>query len=636
MKPFISLCMITKDEETVLNRCLDSVKGLVDEIIIADTGSTDRTKEIAAAYTELVYDFEWVNDFSAARNFAQSKASGKWIIYLDADEYVDEENFKDVVNKLKNMDDDQADAFMVTQVNFLGDFGEGVTHTTTIRIYKNLSSINFYRKVHEQLQMENGKLRVDALNLSVYHSGYLARTLKAKDKNARNTPLINRELKGKADGFDYFNLGNEMLSQNKFEKAAELYKKAFQKKDSIQYLWVSLAVERLIHCLGNLKRYHEALQIVDEAIELWSGAIDFRVQKALIYYSQGRHQETKKELAYLDWGKQWKVINNVNYLEYLPFYTLGKIYEEEKDLTNAVHNYSKALNFNKNDVQTITHLFRLLTTYHTDEEVAIFIENNNLMNSRTSEQVYIKSLLDIGATSLVELLVERKGIMRTSGLDLKILIGKDDFDAIKAKIDDYSILHLFGDSYFDLYDLVIISHELDDKTFLDKLKHALSQEDYQILESLITLTNLDKNLNVVEQLLSRLVRLQLFDAFEKIVDTIQSGKRNNIIARVLYAHGHKELSAEFYAASDSKRLNRKDFVNVMELAISDNDIDLALTFGFQSISQDAAHFKVHEMIMECLQIKGDDKDISSFLEITNKKYPGNYLSQRESQQAGAK
>lgn len=636
MKPFISLCMIAKDEETVLNRCLDSVKGLVDEIIIIDTGSADRTKEIAAAYTEHVYDFEWVNDFSAARNFAQSKASGKWIIYLDADEYVDEENFKDVITELKNFDDDQADAFMVTQVNFLGELGEGVTHTPTIRIYKNTPSISFYRKVHEQLKIANGTLKIASLNLSIYHSGYLERTLKKKDKNSRNTPLINTELKGKNTGFDYFNLGNEVLSQQKFAEAADLYKKAFQKKDSIQYLWVPLAVERLIYCLGNLKRYQEALKIVEEAIELWSGAIDFRVQKALILYSQGRYRETKQELAYLDWGKQWGVVNSVNYLEYLPFYTLGKIHEEEGDLTKAVKNYSKALNFNKNDGETITRLFRLLLSSHTDTEVAQFIENNNLMNSRTSERVYIKALLEIGAISLVELLLERKRIPRTSGLELKLLIGKGDFDAIKTKIADYSILQLFADSYFDLFDLVIISIELDDKTFLDNLKPSLTQEDHRLLKSLITLTNLDNNLGELERLLSRTVRMQSFDCFEKIVDTIQSGSLNNIIARVLYAHGYKELSAEFYAASDSASLNDKDFVNVMELAISNNDIDLALTFGFQAIKQDVSHFKVYEMVMECLQSKGEEKDIASFRKITNKMFPGNYLSRQERQQAEAK
>ena len=85
----ISVCMIVKNEEAVLARCLDSLLKIADEIIIVDTGSTDRTKEIAARYTEKLYDFTWVHDFSAARNFAFSKATGDYIYSADADEVLE-------------------------------------------------------------------------------------------------------------------------------------------------------------------------------------------------------------------------------------------------------------------------------------------------------------------------------------------------------------------------------------------------------------------------------------------------------------------------------------------------------------------------------------------------------------------
>ncbi|MBR6155747.1 MAG: glycosyltransferase [Lachnospiraceae bacterium] len=88
----VSLCMIVKNEENVLARCLDSFKDLADEIVIVDTGSTDRTKEIAARYTDKLYDFAWISDFAAARNFAFSKCSGDYIYSADADELIDAEN----------------------------------------------------------------------------------------------------------------------------------------------------------------------------------------------------------------------------------------------------------------------------------------------------------------------------------------------------------------------------------------------------------------------------------------------------------------------------------------------------------------------------------------------------------------
>ena len=86
----ISVCMIVKNEEAVLGRCLDSLRGIADEIVIVDTGSTDRTKEIAASYTNKIYDFTWIHDFSAARNFAFSKAACDYIYSADADEVLEE------------------------------------------------------------------------------------------------------------------------------------------------------------------------------------------------------------------------------------------------------------------------------------------------------------------------------------------------------------------------------------------------------------------------------------------------------------------------------------------------------------------------------------------------------------------
>ena len=88
----VSLCMIVKNEEKVLGRCLSCLADLMDEIIIVDTGSTDGTKNIAAEYTDKIYDFRWIDDFSAARNFAFSKATGDYIYSADADEILDEVN----------------------------------------------------------------------------------------------------------------------------------------------------------------------------------------------------------------------------------------------------------------------------------------------------------------------------------------------------------------------------------------------------------------------------------------------------------------------------------------------------------------------------------------------------------------
>src|SRR3989338_7693689 len=99
--PTISLCMITKNEEKYLEQCLDSVKDIVDEIIIVDTGSKDKTKEIAKKFSAKIFDFEWVDNFSAARNESLKHAAKDWILVLDADEVVEKkdlERIKELIN----------------------------------------------------------------------------------------------------------------------------------------------------------------------------------------------------------------------------------------------------------------------------------------------------------------------------------------------------------------------------------------------------------------------------------------------------------------------------------------------------------------------------------------------------------
>ncbi|MEG0689319.1 MAG: glycosyltransferase family 2 protein, partial [Hungatella sp.] len=100
----INLVMIARNEERCLERCLKSVQGLVDEIILVDTGSTDRTKEIAASYGAKLYEFVWRDDFSAARNYALDQSDADWNLILDADEYLTEGSGADMQSYLQKQD----------------------------------------------------------------------------------------------------------------------------------------------------------------------------------------------------------------------------------------------------------------------------------------------------------------------------------------------------------------------------------------------------------------------------------------------------------------------------------------------------------------------------------------------------
>ena len=150
----ISLCMIVKNEEKLLARCLDSIADLMDEIIIVDTGSTDKTKEIAARYTEKIYDFEWINDFAAARNFAFSKAGMEYIYSADADEVLDEENRKAFL-ELKKTLLPEIDIVQMYYGNQLS-FGTIYNYDKELRpkLYKRLRTFTWAEPIHEQVIME--------------------------------------------------------------------------------------------------------------------------------------------------------------------------------------------------------------------------------------------------------------------------------------------------------------------------------------------------------------------------------------------------------------------------------------------------------------------------------------------------
>ncbi|MBI2656740.1 glycosyltransferase family 2 protein, partial [Candidatus Woesearchaeota archaeon] len=116
--PTISLCMIAKNEEKFLEQCLNSVKDIVDEIIIVDTGSTDKTKDIAKKFNAKVYDFKWIDDFSAARNESIKHAAKDWILVLDADEILDEEGRKAIRELVNNKEND---AYLLLQKNYTNE-----------------------------------------------------------------------------------------------------------------------------------------------------------------------------------------------------------------------------------------------------------------------------------------------------------------------------------------------------------------------------------------------------------------------------------------------------------------------------------------------------------------------------------
>jgi len=188
----LSLCMIVKDEEGFLENCLSSVKDIVVEIIVVDTGSKDGTKSLASKLGVKVFDFKWTDDFSEARNFSLSKATSNWILVLDADEMLDSKSKEEVLRLVNDKEHcltsvvgfkvDQRthapakdDAVMAVGDAVLATDYKGHESHRMVRLFKNHPSIKFKNKVHELVEhsiRDNGGQVLDS-SIVVHHFGLL-------------------------------------------------------------------------------------------------------------------------------------------------------------------------------------------------------------------------------------------------------------------------------------------------------------------------------------------------------------------------------------------------------------------------------------------------------------------------------
>lgn len=212
----ISLCMIIKNEEETLERCLKSAESFVDEIIIVDTGSTDSSKDIAKKFKARVFNFKWINDFSAARNFAFKKATKEYILWLDGDDYITDLNinkFKELKESLDNKVD------YVSMVYSLGrdDNGNTTYSLRRNRLVNRNKGFKWIGRIHEYLEVNGEGLNSD---IEVNHG-------KLKPHGTRNLDIFENMKKENATftARDTFYYANELYYNAKYEEAIKEYTK---------------------------------------------------------------------------------------------------------------------------------------------------------------------------------------------------------------------------------------------------------------------------------------------------------------------------------------------------------------------------------------------------------------------------
>ena len=241
---YISQCLIVKNEEENIEHCLGHLKSVVNEQIVVDTGSTDRTVEIAEKMGAKVFHFNWVDDFSAARNYAIGKAKGDWIIFLDCDEYFSEDSVLRLKRYMKIwVKDKNVDGIMCKMFNIDKNNNPiGIVNNISPRIFKNKKYLRYKNRIHEALNnlcRSKGKLTIgDAGNdIVIYHTGYDKGVVEEKSKIERNIHMIKSSIdESPGDSKMYYYLSNEYFRLGKHEDAIKSAYEAlvYKKKDDIE------------------------------------------------------------------------------------------------------------------------------------------------------------------------------------------------------------------------------------------------------------------------------------------------------------------------------------------------------------------------------------------------------------------
>jgi tetratricopeptide (TPR) repeat protein len=216
----LSLVMIVKDEEEMLPGCLAAVSGAVDEMIIVDTGSTDRTVEIAESFGATVVHFPWNGSFADARNASLDRATSDWVMYLDADEHMIPEDAGELRGLLGRT---WREAFYLVETNYTGgdDSGSSVAHLA-LRIFRNRPEYRFEGRVHEQKTQTMPTYlpeRFETTPVRIRHYGYLKSRIGAREKSQRNIQLLQQEARDTPGPFVDFNLGSEYIALGDFKQA---------------------------------------------------------------------------------------------------------------------------------------------------------------------------------------------------------------------------------------------------------------------------------------------------------------------------------------------------------------------------------------------------------------------------------
>lgn len=283
--------MIVKNEEKHLAGCLESVMGLVDQIVVVDTGSTDSTVEIARACGAEVFFFSWCNDFSAARNEALRHASGDWILSMDADERLNSVGLTDCLRKSASIPG--TDGFSIPIRSPKQNEGEAYDFHYAIRFFRRFAGIHFVGEVHELIDpfLRERKAGIGRASFVIEHLGYAVDSLKMEEKLSRNLSLLQKSRERDPDNaFTLYCLGRTLLGLKKEKEGFAVLERALKAKGLTPNLRAS-ALNLMTYCHISEQDYSKAEETALLSLDAVRNQNTARLYLGVAYFNQKRYEQ---------------------------------------------------------------------------------------------------------------------------------------------------------------------------------------------------------------------------------------------------------------------------------------------------------------------------------------------------------
>nr|WP_269473526.1 TPR domain-containing glycosyltransferase [Paenibacillus odorifer] len=612
--------MIVKNEEKTLARCLDSVVGKVEEIIIVDTGSEDNTIEIAKRYTSNIYSFQWTGSFAEARNFSIRQSSCDYILVMDADEYLDEDS------DIHKVCVTGFDYYVLKIKNYLS-FDQTFIHYN-VRLFVNNENLYFENQLHEHLNIfdERFKFVGDDVDLLLHHTGYSNETIEEKDKLQRNLPIMIREVEENPNGFNLFNMGKLYLSLGQYHKAVNYFKKAYPLSKSTLYFPDLLTL--FASTLGKLNRYEDGLSVINEAVRLYSEDSEMSYTQGQLFMEAGYLKDAelsfRKCLLMGDQGQGAMVYEGSG--GYKARFMLAEVYERQRKLAESYELVIKVLEEKKTHIPALTKYFEIVSKanipaddVYRNLELIYNVENiNDLRN-------LIDTLYELRHPLLNEYIAKYK--LQTQPYICAVASQYNKKYEL-ARIQWSNISHLPDEVGGDLLLLAII---LQDLSLFHRVRPLLNVSKKES-ETIVNLINREDNSTIrltshVEKLLfevsRHLVILQEFDVFQVVLEFLYRGSvetKYNLcffLAEYSFVEVAIDMLIKLY---DEQPYNIKTITLLGDLCLHSGYIDDAHLF-YSKLMDLKPDYNTYERCYDCYKKQGDIKAMNILKNEIKRKFP---------------